>query len=339
MIREKIEKALEQELGGINAEGALCALNINGEINTYSAGNITTQEHKSSFYIYSLSKTITAVAIMLLAEKGLLNLNEDLSLSVNEYTLPKEVTLIHLLNHTGGISDYFSLSEYQKAVHENPKTPWSYEKLMKLGLSKTPVYSVGEGWLYSNPAYAILKEVIEKVSGQKYYAFIQKYIIGPLNLTKTKPFDRLDHGVELLHGVDPDMSEDFRYTYDPGWISTGSFISTVSDVSKFYQALFLGRLVSNSSLNLMKETISVPFNFFLPRRPMYGLGLMSFDNDPHGENYGHGGGGPGYSNYAKHLPDFNGKQVTVVSVVNASLPQTPFQISHCVLDCLSSENE
>lgn len=204
---------------------------------------------------------------------------------------------------------------------------------MQVGLRDTPVYPVGEGWLYSNPGYAILKELIEDLSGEDYYTFIQKEIIDPLGLNETKPFDRLNHGVELLAGVDPAMHEDFRYTYHPDWISTGSFISTVSDISKFYQSLFSGQLVGVKSLRKMKELVVVPYPFSPPRKPMYGLGLMSFDNDPHGGNYGHGGGGPGYSNYAKHLPDVNGHQVTVVSVVNASLPQTPFQIANCILDC------
>ena len=265
-----------------------------------------------------------------------MDLDEDLSLWDSVYDIPKGVTVRRLLNHSSGLSDYFSSPVYQKAVHAHPSEPWSYEKLMEVGLEKTPLFSPGDGWINSNPAYAILKELIEERSDEEYYRYIECSVLKPLDLSKTQPFDRLGHGVELLAGVDSAMEGDFRKLYDPGWISTGSFISTVSDVSKFYQGLFSGGLLTAGSLAEMKTTVLVPYPYDPPRVPRYGLGLMSFGNDPHGENYGHGGGGPGYSNYAHHCLDFDGKQVTFVSVVNASLPKTPFNIAHSVLGCLHS---
>lgn len=332
-MKRDIQKVLTEELQKLDAEGVLCALSVDGEVSTYSAGSIKEEQHSTSFYIYSISKSLTAVAVMLLHQQGLLDLDDDLSRWENNYTLPEGVTIRSLLNHTSGLSDYFSSSEYQRAVHTHPEKPWTYEKLMQVGLSNTPLFEPGAGWMYSNPGYAILRELIEERAGVNYYDFINSRVLAPLGLSGTHPFDCLNHKVKLLAGVDSAMEHDFRDVYHPGWIATGCFISTVSDVAKFYQGLFSGRLLDFESLEEMKQTVAVPVPMMGLREPRYGLGFMSFGNDPQGENYGHGGGGPGYSNYAKHLTNVGGKQVTLVSVVNASLPQTPFDIAHRVLDC------
>lgn len=333
-MRENIENALRDGLSGLEAAGVLCALNIDGEASTYSSGNIAPAEHGLPFYIYSISKSITATAVMLLVEQGRVDLDEAIPHWELSYDLPEGVTVRQLLNHTGGLSDYFSSQQYQEAVHAHPSDPWSYEKLMQVGLADTPLFSPGEGWSYSNPGYAILKELVEKRSGEGYYAYVARAILEPLGMSHTQPFDRLDHGVGLLAGMDPAMHGDFRTLYDPGWIVTGSFISTASDVTRFYHSLFSGQLLGGASLQEMQTTVPVPFPCEAPREPRYGLGLMSFDHDPHGENYGHGGGGPGYTNYAQHCLDFLGRQVTVVMVVNATLSSTPFGMAHRVLDCL-----
>ena len=61
--------------------------------------------------------------------------------------------------------------------------------------------------------------------------------------------------------------------------------------------------------------------------PAYGLGLMHFRNDPLGIAYGHGGGGPGYTTYARHYPELNGSPFTLSLVLNKTLPQTPFDLT------------
>ena len=129
-LKEQIEAALTEELNLIEAGGALCALNVNGVESVYSVGDISESDHGSSFYIYSISKTVTATAVMLLCERGLIDLDEDLSSWRSDYLLPEGTTVRRLLNHTGGLSDYFSSKEYQSAVHSCPFKPWSYEKLM-----------------------------------------------------------------------------------------------------------------------------------------------------------------------------------------------------------------
>ncbi|MGJ8678589.1 MAG: GNAT family N-acetyltransferase [Akkermansiaceae bacterium] len=319
-------RTLRDALPSLDCKGVLLAVSENGKIRTYSAGSINQEEQMRPYYIYSISKTFTAIAIMRLCQGQGVFLDEPFSTFFPETTIPHQVTTRQLLNHTSGLSDYFSLPEYRDAISKQPENPWSYEKLMQTGLSQTPLFPPGEGWAYSNPGYGLLKELIEQKSGTDYYDYLSEIIIKKAGLTDTRPFTQPDHALDLLEGEDESFQGDFRNQYHPGWILTGCLISTASDVAKFYDALFAGRLISHQSLSEMTRTVDIQKNPPEESIPTYGLGLMHFRKSPLGDSYGHGGGGPGYTTYATHFPDLKGNAVSISLVINKSLPQTPFNL-------------
>jgi len=323
-------KILQEHLPTLGSKGGLLAVSENGKIRTFSAGSISATDHNRLYYIYSISKTFTATAIMELCEEQGDFLDERFSKYFPETTIPHNITVRQLLNHTSGLSDYFNSKIYQQALKENPTTPWSYKKLMEVGLANTPMFEPEEGWAYSNPAYGLLKELIESKSGMGYYDYITQRIIKKCHLSHTKPFLKPDYHLELLEGEDDSFIGDFRPQYQPEWIATGCLISTVSDVAKFYDALFGGLIISQESLSEMKKTVSIVPNPPKESIPSYGLGLMHFKNSPLGDSYGHGGGGPGYTTYATHFPDLEGNRVTISLVLNNSLPQTPFDLVNSI---------
>lgn len=322
----EITPVLEASLNTFECSGVLCALNISGKISTYSAGSIHHKEHNKKFYIYSITKTFTATAIMILCERLGNFLDKKLVDLLPETLAPSAITVRQLLNHSSGLSDYGS-KEYQEAVCRHPDKPWSYNKLMEFGLKNTPLFEPGKGWGYSNPGYGLLKELIEELSGRDYYSFLKEYVFQPIGLYDTEAFIEPDTECTLLKGEDPSIAGDFRTQYHPGWIATGCLISTVSDITRFYQALFSGKLISKESLQQMKETVEVPFPATPPMVPAYGLGLMHGRNEPLGEAYGHGGGGPGYTTYAKHYPELLGTSFTLCLVLNRTIPATPFRLA------------
>lgn len=323
----RIRKLLEDALPQLGCKGALLGLSVNGVITTYAAGSIPAKDHQRPFYIYSISKTFTAVAIMKLCEDQGSFLDEPVAPLFPNRQLPVDITVRHLLNHTSGLSDYFSCPDYQLAVKEAPHAPWSYEKLMEVGLSRSPLFEPGAGWAYSNPGYALLRELIEQKSGMAFYDYVSEAIIDRIGLSDTRPFVEPDDALTLLEGEDPSIEGDFRSQYHPGWIATGCWISTVSDIARFYDALFGGKLVSPASVSEMTQTVKVLHDPPKASIPSYGLGLMHGRNSPLGDAYGHGGGGPGYTTYALHYPELNGKAVSICIVLNKSLPQTPFSLA------------
>ncbi|MCP4706291.1 MAG: beta-lactamase family protein [candidate division Zixibacteria bacterium] len=326
-----LNSTLTAGLDELECSGILCALNDCGNISTHSVGSIPPEEHDKQFYIYSITKTFTATAILLLCEQSDNFLDKEFVFFFPDMSIPSDITVRQLLNHSSGLSEYGS-TEYQEAVYSHPEKPWSYMKLMKYGLKNTPLFGAGKGWSYSNPGYGLLKELVELLSNKEYYSFIEEYILKPTGLHDTRPFLKPDYDCNLLQGSDPLIPDDFRTKYNPGWIATGCLISTVSDITRFYQALFSGKLISDESLKQMKETIDVPAPAPPPMIPAYGLGLMHGRNEPLGEAYGHGGGGPGYTTYAKHYPNLLGTPFTLSLVLNKTLPSTPFGLADDIIN-------
>ncbi|MCW1924242.1 beta-lactamase family protein [Luteolibacter arcticus] len=322
-ITPQLKAAIEKT----GCKGALAAISRNGIVETFSAGSITAADHGRAFYIYSISKTFTAVALLKLCEDGRDFLDETFRSLMPEAPIPDGITVRQLLNHSGGLSDYFSSREYQEAVTSHPTKPWSHEKLMEVGLRGTPLFPPGEGWAYSNPAYGLLKKLIESLSGMGYYDFLLENVLAGLGLRDTRAFVAPDVNLELLEGEAPGFEGDFRRLYRPEWIVTGCLISTVTDVARFYDALFGGKIVSETSLRKMMETVDVLKTSPAVSIPANGLGLMHFRKDPLGDAYGHGGGGPGYTTYARHYPDLKGAPFTLSLVLNMTLPQTPFALA------------
>jgi D-alanyl-D-alanine carboxypeptidase len=102
-----IEVILNNYLESTEAGGVLCAVNIDGVVQTFSAGDLFEQDHASPFYIYSISKTFTAVAILQLCEAQGTFLDNSAQEILPHYDIPKEITVRQLLNHTSGRSTPF----------------------------------------------------------------------------------------------------------------------------------------------------------------------------------------------------------------------------------------
>lgn len=113
------------------------------------------------FYIGSMSKSYTAACIMQLVEKGLVKLDNDISVYLPDYKFSKPVTVLNLLNHTSGFDTHAKLHNVkQKASYGH------YE--------------------YANVNYDLLGKIVEAVSGQSYEDYIQKNLFGPLGMDNSR---------------------------------------------------------------------------------------------------------------------------------------------------------
>lgn len=276
----------------------------------------------AQFYIYSITKTLTAVATLQLAEDGRLELDSPIQDHLPDLMLPDPVTIRRLLNHTGGIPDYGRLPEYQEAVRSDPEHPWSSAEFLERTLASGLAYAPGRGWGYSNIAYLILKLLLQRLHGQSLRDILHDAIFAPLNLQRTFVAENLTDASVLTPGYSTyfssdDEPSDVTSRYHPGWVSHGVVISTAPEIAHIFEALFAGHLLDASSLAAMLEPVPVPAEHPLFSKPAYGLGLMIDSGSPYGLVAGHGGGGPGYSTGAIHLPEVNGRRVTSVALANS----------------------
>src|SRR5260221_1550454 len=131
----------------------------------------------TKFRLGSVTKQFTASSILLLEERGQLNVNDP----VKKY-LPDappawdKITIFHLLTHTSGIPSFTSFPDYSKL---EPFATTAAQLVARFR-DKPLEFQPGEKWNYSNSGYALLSYLIEKITGGSYEAFVQENIFTPL---------------------------------------------------------------------------------------------------------------------------------------------------------------
>ncbi|HEX4628768.1 MAG TPA: serine hydrolase domain-containing protein, partial [Gemmatimonadales bacterium] len=133
------------------------------------------------YAIGSLTKTFTAAAIALLRDRGQLSLADTLGKFIPGFPHGGEITLAQLLGHRAGIPDYHSLPDYT-ARRAHPVTLAEFAAWIA---TKPLDFRPGEKDAYSSSGYALLGDVIERVSGVTYSDFLRRNIFEPLGMTET----------------------------------------------------------------------------------------------------------------------------------------------------------
>ncbi len=179
-----------------------------------TASGIQVQPY-SKFRIASISKLVTAVAIMKLSEEGKLSLDDkvfgpDGILNDTVYCHPKDkrvfsITVSHLLSHEGGWSQRWGdqmFMPFVVASQMKVALPVDTRTIVRFALSKKLHFTPGTGRSYSNLGYSILGLVVEKVSGMPYEDFCRNEIFEPLGIYDMVPARNM-----------PDRKAPFEVTY------------------------------------------------------------------------------------------------------------------------------
>jgi len=214
----------------------------------------------TKFRLGSITKPFTAMAIMLLQERGKLS-DQD---SVCKY-LPEcppawqSITLRHLLSHTSGIAKHDTAGVYLKTA----MMPMTLPQLIDSFKNKPPDFKPGEKMDYNNNGYILLGYVIEKVSGQSYETFVSENIFKPLKMLDSG-YDNHDpiiknraagyrrDGATLLNATYIDQSQPF---------SAGALYSTTEDLLRLDQALYDNKFLSQKSLDKMFTPVTGNYGY------------------------------------------------------------------------------
>jgi D-alanyl-D-alanine carboxypeptidase len=111
---------------------------------------------------------------------------------------------------------------------------------------------------------------------------------------------------------------DVRGRYHPGWCAPRLVASTAEEITRLFDALMAGQLLSEKTLSQMLTLVPLPGSQEPPMVLGGGMGLYSNSASPYGRNYHHGGGGPGYDLSATIYPDTRIGRVAVAVFVNNS---------------------
>jgi CubicO group peptidase (beta-lactamase class C family) len=189
----------------------------------------------SVFHVASVSKQFTAAAILLLAQDGKLSLDDEVRKHVAE--LPdfgKPVTIRHLLNHTGGIRDQWTLLGLGG---------WRYSRdlitdadvLSLLSKQKELNFAPGERHLYSNSGFTLLAVIVSRASGKTFHDFTTERIFAPLGMTHTHFRDNFNEIVKnQAYGYARQRDTFVLSTTNFDTAGATSLLTTVEDMSKWF---------------------------------------------------------------------------------------------------------
>jgi CubicO group peptidase (beta-lactamase class C family) len=223
----------------------------------------------SVFQLASVSKQFTAAAIMLLYERGQIQLRDTVNNYFPDFPF-KHVTIENLLNHTSGLPRYFWVAEHE---WEQEKAPTNKEMMTLLESSKVQRYfKPGRNFDYSNTGYFVLASIVEKVSGNSFSAFVKKNIFDPLEMKDSFVLNSENESIIKSHLDGYRLYRGWRHlkinsTVNDAIVGDKNVYSTSNDLLKWTLGLNSGKLLSKESLDLMYskgETIygrKVPYGF------------------------------------------------------------------------------
>ncbi len=206
----------------------------------------------------SVGKQFTSMAIMILAERGDLTLDDPVTRWVPELGRFPGVTVRHLLTHTSGLPDYYDLpDEALAATAGSDDDPLlTNEDVVTIYESwGEPSFAPGERYEYSNPAYDVLALIVERLSGLSFGGFLAENVFGPLGMRSAAVRDRPETVIPgRAVGYRPGESEGTWTENDDhmaNWlVGAGGVYATLDDLFLWDQALYTEDLVSRSALDL-----------------------------------------------------------------------------------------
>lgn len=278
----------------------------------------------TKFHLGSMDKMFTGVAIAQLVQAGKLSFDDKLAKVLPDFPnkeMSEKITIHQLLTHTAGTGDFIADPTF-RARRESYRNLADY---LPIVANEKLQFEPGTRWSYSNSGYVILGLVIEKLSGQSYFAYVQDHIFKPTGMTGTGYYELnevvpnravgyLRDGSEDPFGILPRRSNVMFLGLKGN--SAGGGYSMAADLFKFARALRGNKLLTPEMTELVTagkvDMIGVP----RPGKYSYGFDETSVGGK---ELRGMTGGGPS-SGVNSSLEMLWSSDYTVVVVGNYDAP-------------------
>ena len=225
----------------------------------------TVVSQNTVFDIASCSKTFTAICILQLMEKGKLSLDDTLDRYFTEYEKGKKITVSNLLHMSSGIPDYMNNPDpfwnisgedaANKQLSDILQDRTTDEEFMKALCQAELLFEPGTKYGYSNTNYRLLAFIIEKISGVKYCDYVKKNIFDKCGMKTTTSMatgDMTYVPVGFEDQVKYGFSDKDGYPACPNNCrGDGGIHSNLTDMIRFDRALFGGKLLNKSSMEIL----------------------------------------------------------------------------------------
>lgn len=306
---QKIDRLFKAYTG--NVPGAALMVIHNGQpliVKTYGVADLARQTAvtpQTNFRLASVTKQFTAMAILLLKERGRLDYDTDLKTIFPDFpAYGRQITIRHLLQHTSGLMDYEDL------ISDTAKRQVRDRDVLQMMLNQDSTYfPPGTQFRYSNSGYAVLAMVVEKLSGKSFSQFLKTEIFEPLGMHNTVAYEE---GISTVpqrafgYHIQGDTVLFSDQSLTSAVLGDGGIYSSLEDLYKWDQALYTEQLVSQGTLQAA----------FTPGLENYGFGWYCDTYRARRRVY-HTGSTCGFRNALLRFPD---ERLTIILLTNRREP-------------------
>ena len=260
------------------------------------------------YQLGSIGKQFLAALVVTLAGEGKLSLDDPVTRHLPEFTLlTPDIHVRHLLSHTSGIRELFTLPEAQEGFDNLSKTRGE----LVAAIRKAPVdFAPGSRWSYSNTNYTILALVVERLTGKPYEQALAERFFQPFELRSMRQCASVPSGTDEARGYEwknnmnvPAAPENME------WIrGDGGLCGSAADLARWTRLLSTGRILPGAAY----QTMTAPTTLGDGTRADYGFGLSLVQPDGV-RKVAHNGAMRGFSASAAYYPE---SEITVVVLTN-----------------------
>ena len=311
------KKLLQNAIEEKQCVGIAAGFSINGIIKWQEGAGFSDTKNNQTFdtssltRIASITKPMTAIAIMQLYEWGKLDLEKPVQTYLPTFPVKKEgdITIRQLLQHSSGLDGYKSDKE-----QENKTNYPTLTDAVSIFKDRDLISVPGKAFNYTTYGYVVLGLIIEKVSGMSYEAYLQANIWDKAGMTHTgiEYFDKkIENKSIIYHKNSKGKIKEADPTNLSDRIPGGGVYSCLTDMLKFGDAVLNNSLIKESTLKMMLEDPNLK-----KEGNGYGFGWYLYGENPkYGNVFGHNGTQTGASTFLMLLP---GQQTTIAVLSNTS---------------------
>ncbi|MDR4165877.1 serine hydrolase domain-containing protein [Bacillus paranthracis] len=280
-IKATLDKYIEEFINEQNIPGASVAIVHNKEVFFTKTMGVTGESEKkvtskTPFAIGSISKSLTALAIVKLIEDKKIKLEDPVQrylpwFKLKDSQISSTITIQHLLTHTSGINTYEGLALSDKQSKSSTALKENVMELLNVKVTAPP----GEKYQYSNANYIVLGALIEEVTNEIYSSYMEKYIFQPLNMNGAAASKEIAYEKGYLTGYQSwfGILRKSVVSYDNAGAPYGYITANLEDMIQFI--MFLNRQENPQFLKQENMNLYLSPLYQTNSEKSYGFGLRT----------------------------------------------------------------
>lgn len=299
-----------------NHPGGVIGIMQNGKVIYSKAYGLASLEYlapnttKTIFNTASVSKQFTAMGIVLLHERGLLSIDDDIRKYLPDMpNFGDVITIRHLLHHTSGMRSLHAMLKLAGWRNGDARTN---EDLYRFMLKQKELnFKPGDEYLYCNTGYILMTNIIENITKQKFPKWMKTNVFKPLGMINTYVEDRFDRVVpNNATSYYKSRYDFFRAIEFWGYTGSGNMHSTAIDLLNWLQNFSKPASGWKSAFKMLKTIDTL--NDGSENKYAFGVVVSDFKSY---EKISHSGGIGGFRSYVSHYPE---KELSIAILTNFS---------------------